>query len=74
MLSSAVQEESLNCWYLFFNRQSTFQSQLNDHEKKYYNPMPGMIQEYFLVKMLLSCGYWLESPLQSHSRRSHNFY
>ena len=29
MLSSAVQEESLNCWYLIFYRQNKFHSQLS---------------------------------------------
>ena len=43
MLSSAVQEESLNCWYLIFYRQNKFPSQLSWAWKKFYNLGPWSV-------------------------------
>ena len=44
MLSSAVQEESLNCWYLIFHRQNKFRSQLSGAWKKVlYNLGPRLL-------------------------------
>ena len=37
MLSSAVQEESLNCWYLIFIGWTNFILSWVEHEKKFYN-------------------------------------
>ena len=43
MLSSAVQEESVNCWYLFiffFFGRTNFILSWDEHEKKFYNLGP----------------------------------
>ena len=55
MLSSAVQKESLNCWYLISVGKTDFILSWFEHEKKFYKPRPRV--HYILNKNSKSCTY-----------------